>query len=144
VKYWQDPKRESMRVAARKGDVKGATYMINKNLHNLDDRRAKFKKYQANPMQRGGAVGYQGGGMVNLASRRIPSPNQNFYDTNFFMRQGKKRGSSTIIVVNRSSSSAGGSSSTGNSATDAPFTGTPINYTDISQTYYRYIRGIRS
>ena len=121
--------------------------MINKHHHNLADRAAKFKKYQANPMQRGGAVGYQGGGMVNLASRRIPSPNQNFYDTNFFMRQGKKRGSSTIIVVNNSSGgegSVGGTSLRSSGTTEPNFAGTPVSSIDIAQTYYRYIRGIRS
>jgi murein DD-endopeptidase MepM/ murein hydrolase activator NlpD len=151
LQYWQEPRREPMRAAARKGDVKGATTMINKNHKGLADRTKKFAHYQANPMQKGGSVGKQGGGMVNLASKRIPSPNQNFYDNNFFVRQGRKGKGGVVIVVNNSS--GGGSAGGSIHATSSQMTGTeslgvatstPINYTDISQTYYRYIRGIRS
>jgi murein DD-endopeptidase MepM/ murein hydrolase activator NlpD len=107
---------------------------------------SKFLAQKPVGKQRGGAVGYQGGGMVNLASRRIPSPNQNFYDNNFFVRQGRKGKGGVVIVVNNTSSGGygGGSGHSDITQTYGVVPTTPINYTDISQTYYRYIRGIKS
>ena len=59
-------------------------------------------------MQRGGAVGKQGGGIVNLVSRMMPGTNHNFYDQNFFVRQGRKGKGGTIIVVNNTSTGGAG------------------------------------
>jgi hypothetical protein len=146
LKYWQEPRREPMRAAARKGDVKGATTMINKNHKGLADRTKKFAHYKANPMQKGGAVGKQGGGIVNLYHQMMPQSNHRFYDQNFFLKQGKKGRGTVVIVVNNSSSGGygGGSGHSDITQTFGVVPTTPINYTDISQTYYRYIRGIKS
>ena len=146
LKYWQEPRREPMRAAARKGDVKGATTMINKNHKGLADRTKKFAHYKANPMQRGGPVGKQGGGIVNLYNQLMPQSNHRFYDQNFFLKQGKKgRGSVVIVVNNSSSGGSGGGSGHSDATSDVGLVPTTsVNYTDISQTYYRYIRGIKS
>ena len=95
--------------------------------------------------QRGGAVGKQGGGIVNLYHQMVPQSNHRFYDQNFFLKQGKKGRGSVVIVVNNSSGAGGGGSVHADSArTIGVVPTTPTNYTDISQTYYRYMRGIKS
>ena len=96
--------------------------------------------------QRGGRVGKQGGGIVNLYHQMMPKSNHRFYNQNFFLKQGKKGRGSVVIVVNNSSSGGygGGSAHSDLIKTVGMVPTTPVNYTDISQTYYRYIRGIRS
>ena len=90
-----------MRVAARKGDVKGATTMINKNHKGLADRAAKFKKYQAQKLQSGGIVPvqkFQAGGNVRPTPTSGADELYNKYDAPFYKAQARKATSTPIII----------------------------------------------
>jgi murein DD-endopeptidase MepM/ murein hydrolase activator NlpD/GH24 family phage-related lysozyme (muramidase) len=95
--------------------------------------------------QRGGAIGKKGGGIVNLNMRPHMQDNTQYYDNNFFVRQGRKATSTPIIMVNNiamphQSTAIPSHSEVSGGVTNA----TQLSYTDIAQTYYRYIRGIKA
>ena len=145
--FWMD---RVDRTAARKGDVPGATKGINHKLNGLADRQKKFKMYQGKGYQRGGVVGLapqkrQGGGLVQMHMPQTPQPNTEHYTNEFFVRQGRKAVGANIILVNNIVSAGGGSKPVVGSGTPYPTDDSEgISYTDISQTFYRYMRGIKA
>ena len=89
--------------------------------------------------------GYQMGGVVSLGNMGEKSDIFNHYNAEFYTRQGKKNTTPTVIMVNNIVSGANTSvPGEQRSPQQSPPGPSNINYTDISQTFFRYMRGIKA
>ena len=98
---------------------------------------------QVTGFQRGGVVGQQSGGLVNLVNTEKQPESFNHYTPEFYERQAKKVTGSSIIIVNKTAPPRTPSLP----HTKDPWGGTDNSdmptYSDIAQAFYRYVGGIK-
>ena len=98
---------------------------------------------QVTGFQRGGVVGRQSGGLINLMNTEKQPESFDHYTSEFYERQAKKVTGTSIIIVNKTAPPRTPSLP----HTKDPWGGTGDSdmpsYTDIAQTYYRYVGGIK-
>ena len=89
-------------------------------------------------------TGFQSGGRVNMSPTQSVPDDYQHYTPEFYARQAKSITQSSIIIINKTSSAPQSVSAPsvkprfmGDTDTDMP------SYSDIAQSYYRYVGGIK-
>ena len=139
----KDPKFKPYGDAIQTGNFeKAISPKIMPDFDSLKDRRMEEIQFlKKGPKQ---VTGFQSGGRVNMSPTQSVPDDYQHYTPEFYARQAKNITQSSIIIINKTSSAPQSVSAPsvkprfmGDTDTDMP------SYSDIAQSYYRYVGGIK-
>ena len=146
----KNPKFAKYGKAIQSGNIQEAVKKdVMPHFESRKDRRMdeisllKSGPQQVTGFQRGGVVGKQSGGLINLMNTEKQPESFDHYTSEFYERQAKKVTGSSIIIVNKTAPPRTPSLPHTKDAWGGTGDDDTPSYSDIAQTFYRYVGGIK-